>query len=75
MPQVDASDWPPDAVHEQVERLVAAGAQPAVTVTIRWLSAAERAQRDRDAADELYCRNLRSEGLKGANRSYATKLR
>jgi hypothetical protein len=74
MPQLDVSGWVPEAVAEQVARLEAVGAQPEVTVTIRWLSAAERGQAARERADEAYCRNLRYAALKGANRSHATKL-
>jgi hypothetical protein len=68
MPKVDASDWTPGAVHEQVERLAAAGAQPVLTAVISWRSAAERRQAAQDRADEQRCAARRSQSVKGANR-------
>ena len=73
MPQLDVSGWVPEAVAEQVARLEAVGAQPEVTVTIRWLSAAERGQAAQERADAAYCRNLRDAALKGANKVKAVR--
>jgi hypothetical protein len=39
-----------------------------LTITLRWLSAAERAQRDQDQADEAYLSTLRAQSVRGANR-------
>ena len=71
MPRVDVSDWTPDAVLEQLERLEAQGAAPVVTTVISWKSAAERARDAQQAADERHCRNLRGE--KGANKVKAIR--
>jgi hypothetical protein len=68
VPRVDVSGWNGDAVAEQVERLRTAGAEPAVTTTLSWLSAAERSQRDQDLADAARCAVLRANSVKGANR-------
>lgn len=73
MPEVDASDWPDDAVHEQVARLLAAGAQPAVTMVIKWKSTAERHRDAQDAADEQRCAVLRAQALRGAAASYGKR--
>jgi hypothetical protein len=75
VPELNVSDWRPEAVAEQVERLEAAGARPALITTLRWQSAAERQQAAVDAADEQRTATLRGQGLKGANRSHAARLR
>jgi hypothetical protein len=74
VPQLDVSDWTPEAIADQITRLDLAGAEPTVTVVIHWKSAAERARDAQDRADEQHCRNLAAEGLKGGGKSYAAKL-
>jgi hypothetical protein len=75
VPELNVSDWQPEAVAEQVARLEAAGAQPRVSTTIRWLSAAERRQAAQDAADEQRCATLRGESLKGGGKFAASRSR
>jgi hypothetical protein len=73
MPKVDASNWTPAMIAEQVERLEAQGAQPRVVTTILWRSRAELRQAEQDAADERRLANLRGEALKGGGRTPASK--
>ena len=66
MPQTNVTDWSPQAIAEQQARLQAEGAEP--RLTLGWLSAAERIQRDADRADEHRCAVLRAQSVRGANR-------
>jgi hypothetical protein len=75
MPRIDISGWLPEAVEEQVDRLKARGAEPEVIVSLRWLSAVERAQRDADLEDEKRCRALKRDAVKGGAKSYGARSR
>jgi hypothetical protein len=73
VPRLDVSSWTDDAVLEQLERLEVRGAEPRVTRTLCWLSAAERSLRDQERADAARCAGLRAQGLKGANKVKAVR--
>jgi hypothetical protein len=66
MPKIDASQWSGKVIEEERATLAEQGAEP--VLTLAWLSQAEVAQRQRDAAEDVRIAQLKAQGLKGANR-------